>query len=66
MPITLPDGLTALARALRSVPGPHVAEHVENVLSWCEAAGIKHVTVFVCSTENLQLRGDVEVSFLMR
>ncbi|WP_262703769.1 MULTISPECIES: polyprenyl diphosphate synthase [Streptomyces] len=42
------------------------AEHVENVLSWCEAAGIKHVTVFVCSTENLQRRGDTEVSFLMR
>ncbi|MFF4054001.1 undecaprenyl diphosphate synthase family protein [Streptomyces chartreusis] len=34
------------------------AEHVENVLSWCEAAGIKHVTVFVCSTENLQRRGN--------
>ncbi|WP_413804460.1 polyprenyl diphosphate synthase [Streptomyces sp. OE57] len=42
------------------------AEHVENVLSWCEAAGIKHVTVFVCSTENLQRRGDTEVSFLMQ
>jgi short-chain Z-isoprenyl diphosphate synthase len=42
------------------------AEHAENVLSWCEAVGIKHVTVFMCSTENLQNRGDAEVAFLMR
>ncbi|KJS56395.1 isoprenyl transferase [Streptomyces rubellomurinus subsp. indigoferus] len=42
------------------------AEHVEEVLSWCEALGIRHVTVFVCSTENLQRRGDAEVAFLMR
>ncbi|MFE6518015.1 undecaprenyl diphosphate synthase family protein [Streptomyces sp. NPDC057748] len=38
------------------------AEHVENVLSWCEAAGFKHVTVSVCSRENLQRRGDTEES----
>ncbi|QKW18303.1 di-trans,poly-cis-decaprenylcistransferase [Kitasatospora sp. NA04385] len=42
------------------------AEHVENVLSWCEALQIKHVTVFVCSAENLQRRGDAEVAFLMQ
>lgn len=42
------------------------AEHVEEVLSWCEALGIKHITVFVCSTENLQRRGDAEVTYLMR
>jgi short-chain Z-isoprenyl diphosphate synthase len=42
------------------------AEHVEKVLSWCEALGVRHVTVFVCSTENLQRRGDAEVTFLMR
>ncbi|MDH6708237.1 short-chain Z-isoprenyl diphosphate synthase [Kitasatospora sp. MAA19] len=42
------------------------AEHVEEVLSWCEALGIKHITVFVCSTENLQHRGDAEVAFLMQ
>ncbi|SNQ47962.1 Isoprenyl transferase [Frankia canadensis] len=41
------------------------AEHAEDVLSWCEAVGIRHVTVFVCSTENLQRRGDAEVAFLM-
>lgn len=42
------------------------ADHVEDVLSWCEAAGIKHVTVFVCSTENLAHREDAEIAFLMR
>lgn len=42
------------------------AEHAEDVLSWCESVGIRHVTVFVCSTENLQRRGDAEVAFLMR
>ncbi|MCL9798028.1 polyprenyl diphosphate synthase [Frankia sp. AgKG'84/4] len=41
------------------------AEHAEDVLSWCEAVGIRHVTVFVCSTENLQRRDDAEVAFLM-
>ncbi len=40
-------------------------EHVESVLSWCESLGVGHVTVFVCSTENLQRRGDTEVAFLM-
>ncbi|MEV0263337.1 polyprenyl diphosphate synthase [Streptomyces sp. NPDC050617] len=42
------------------------AEHVEDVLSWCEALGIKHITVFVCSTENLRRREDTEVAYLMK
>ena len=42
------------------------ADHVEDVLRWCERAGIKHVTVFVCSTENLTNRSDAEVNYLMR
>jgi short-chain Z-isoprenyl diphosphate synthase len=42
------------------------AEHVEDLLSWCRALGIQHVTVFVCSTENLQRRKAEEVAFLMR
>src|SRR5271154_3372419 len=41
------------------------AEHIQDVLNWCEQAGIKHVTVFLCSAENLQRRGDAEVAFLM-
>jgi short-chain Z-isoprenyl diphosphate synthase len=35
-------------------------------LNWCERAGIRHVTVFVCSAENLQRRGDAEIAFLMQ
>lgn len=42
------------------------ADHVENVLSWCERVGITHVTVFVCSTENLTSRNSAEVAFLMQ
>ena len=42
------------------------AEHVEQVLSWCEGVGIKEVTVFICSTENLSRRADAEVAYLMR
>jgi short-chain Z-isoprenyl diphosphate synthase len=42
------------------------AEHVEDVLRWCDRADIKHVTVFVCSAENLQRRGDAEIAFLMK
>ena len=41
-------------------------EHVEDVLAWCEALNVQHVTVFVCSTENLLRRGDEEVAFLMQ
>jgi short-chain Z-isoprenyl diphosphate synthase len=48
-----------------SVGHKYGAEHVENVLNWCEKAGIRHVTVFVCSTENLASRGGAEVAFLM-
>ena len=42
------------------------AERVDDVLSWCETLAVRHVTVFVCSTENLQRRDDDEVAFLMR
>jgi short-chain Z-isoprenyl diphosphate synthase len=42
------------------------AEHAENVLNWCERVGIRNVTVFVCSTENLVRRDADEVDFLMR
>jgi short-chain Z-isoprenyl diphosphate synthase len=42
------------------------AEHAEQVLSWCETVGIKNVTVFICSTENLQRRDDAEVAYLMQ
>lgn len=41
------------------------AEHAERVLSWCESLGIRYITVFLCSTENLTNRADGEVTFLM-
>ncbi|MFJ5231274.1 polyprenyl diphosphate synthase [Kitasatospora sp. NPDC088391] len=42
------------------------ARHVASVLDWCEALGVRHVTVFVCSAENLRRRDDGEIAFLMR
>lgn len=49
-----------------SIGHQYGAEHLRRVLSWCERAGVKRVTVFVCSTENLQRRDAAEVEFLMR
>jgi short-chain Z-isoprenyl diphosphate synthase len=43
----------------------HGAEHIWDALTWCRAAGIRHVTVFVCSAENLARRDDAEVTALM-
>jgi len=43
----------------------HGAEHILDVLSWCQAAGIRHVTLFLCSAENLARREDAEVATLM-
>jgi short-chain Z-isoprenyl diphosphate synthase len=40
--------------------------HIEDVLSWCAALGIKHVTIYLCSTGNLRRRGDAEVANFMR
>jgi short-chain Z-isoprenyl diphosphate synthase len=48
-----------------SVGHRYGALHVEKVLGWCETAGVNHVTVFLCSTENLVKRGDAEVAYLM-
>jgi short-chain Z-isoprenyl diphosphate synthase len=43
----------------------HGAEHIWDALAWCQAAGIRHVTVFLCSAENLARRDDAEVAALM-
>jgi short-chain Z-isoprenyl diphosphate synthase len=58
----------ALGRGMASASLGHKygAEHAEEVLGWCETAGIRHVTVFMCSTENLTSRDSDEVAFLMR
>ncbi|MBV9794520.1 MAG: di-trans,poly-cis-decaprenylcistransferase [Actinobacteria bacterium] len=42
------------------------AEHAVDVLGWCQQIGISHVTVFMCSTENLTRRDPAEVAFLMQ
>ena len=43
----------------------HGAEHIWDALSWCQTVGIRHVTVFICSAENLARRDDTEVAALM-
>ena len=49
-----------------SVGHRYGAEHVEDLLGWCAELGIKHVTVFVCSRDNLLKRDPDEVGHLMR
>jgi short-chain Z-isoprenyl diphosphate synthase len=58
----------ALGRGMASASLGHKygAEHAEEVLGWCATAGIRHVTVFMCSTENLTSRDSDEVAFLMQ
>ena len=41
------------------------AEHIEHVLAWSADLGIRHVTIFVASLDNLRKRGAEEVLFLM-
>jgi short-chain Z-isoprenyl diphosphate synthase len=49
-----------------SVGHRYGALHVEKALGWCESVGVRHVTVFVCSTENLVKRPEAEVAYLMQ
>lgn len=41
------------------------AEHIEDVLRWCEDVGIDHLTVYVLSADNIRRRGDAEIDHLM-
>lgn len=63
------DGNRRWARAagLASASDGHRqgAQHIWDALTWCQAMGIRHVTVFVCSAENLARRDDAEVAALM-
>lgn len=43
----------------------HGAEHIWDALTWCKSMGIQHVTVFICSAENLSRRNDTEITTLM-
>jgi short-chain Z-isoprenyl diphosphate synthase len=49
-----------------SVGHRHGAEHLERVLGWCAELGIRHVTVFAASVDNLRKRSADEVSHLLR
>jgi short-chain Z-isoprenyl diphosphate synthase len=42
------------------------AEHLDEVLGWCAEMGIRHVTVFVASVDNVRRRDAGEVGNLMR
>jgi short-chain Z-isoprenyl diphosphate synthase len=42
------------------------AEHMDELLGWCGEAGITHVTIYVCSIDNLRKRNEAEVAYLMR
>ncbi|MGH8875939.1 MAG: polyprenyl diphosphate synthase, partial [Stackebrandtia sp.] len=41
------------------------ARHVDEVLRWCAGLGIRHVTVYVASSDNLRKRGGDEIGHLM-
>lgn len=63
------DGNRRWARS-RGLPNPSMghergAEHIMEVLEWCRAAGIGHVTVFVASTDNLGKRSPREIEALL-
>ncbi|GAA1635092.1 polyprenyl diphosphate synthase [Actinoplanes couchii] len=42
------------------------AEHLDEVIGWCAERGIRHVTVFVASVDNVRKRDSGEVDNLMR
>ena len=41
------------------------AAHVDDLLAWCAELGVRHVTVYVCSIDNLRKRDSAEVANLM-
>ncbi|WP_307812832.1 polyprenyl diphosphate synthase [Micromonospora coerulea] len=42
------------------------AEHIHEVLGWCAEMGIRHVTLFLASVDNMRKRASDEVEHLMR
>jgi short-chain Z-isoprenyl diphosphate synthase len=40
------------------------ADHIEDLLGWCEARGIDHVSIYVLSADNIRKRSRNEVGFL--
>jgi short-chain Z-isoprenyl diphosphate synthase len=63
------DGNRRWARE-QGMPDPNVghrhgARHVADLLNWCRALGIWHVTVYVASIDNLRKRDPAEIDHLM-
>ncbi|MGW4472396.1 polyprenyl diphosphate synthase [Nonomuraea sp. NPDC004354] len=44
----------------------HGVEHIETVLGWCADLGIRHVTIYVASADNVRKRESRQVAFYMR
>ncbi|WP_189153575.1 polyprenyl diphosphate synthase [Lentzea pudingi] len=40
-------------------------EHLKNVMDWCQDLGIRHLTVYLASADNLHKRAEAEMRFLM-
>ena len=40
------------------------ADHIEDLLGWCEERGIEHVSIYVLSADNIRKRSSTEVGFL--
>ncbi|WP_165355007.1 polyprenyl diphosphate synthase [Nocardioides oleivorans] len=40
------------------------ADHVEDLLGWCEARAVDHLTIYVLSADNIRKRSSDEVGFL--
>ena len=63
----IPDGNRRLARRLMKTPWKGHEwglEKIKKLLEWCEELGIKVVTVYVLSLENLHKRPKREINFL--
>ena len=48
-----------------SIGHQHGVEHIHDVLGWCEETGIRDVTIFVASTDNVRKRGSAQVAYYM-
>ncbi|MCX6817857.1 MAG: polyprenyl diphosphate synthase [Candidatus Aenigmarchaeota archaeon] len=63
----IPDGNRRLARRLMQTPWKGHAMglgKIRNVASWCNELGVKNVTIYLLSLENLQKRPKRELSYL--
>ena len=54
----------AVGHANASVGHKVGAEHMEELLAWCVASKIRHLTVYVLSADNIRKRSAREVGFL--